>query len=780
MEERECRLAVGAIPRGHMSHKRIADAVEEAYGIRGSVRRLGGHNENFLIESVDGTEFVLKLASEYTDHDRMQLEHVAVEAVFESGTGVGLPRLIPDRLGKFVTELDVGEDSKRSCRLLQFVPGVDWGNRAPAPRELLTELGALIASLVQALSTVDEAATVATHEWDLANASEHRSFMPLVADPDRRRLLALQAERWTAAKPDLATVPHGLIHGDLNDENMVVADGKLSGVLDFGDVLYNPLICDLAISLAYVLLDEPDPWTAGAYVVAGYHSVRSLSPTEIELLYPLICARLEMSVLMSARFRQLDPEHEAWFVTEKRAWAFLERQGDRDPPEVADSLASLIDIQPYSDRGPPAEDLLARRRAVTSEAQSISFSNPVKFVRGRGAYLIDERGRPHLDMYNNVCHVGHCHPRVVRAGQEQMARLNTNTRYLTDAHVEYAERLAAKLPPILDTVFLVNSGTEANELALRLAAAHTGHEDVLVVDNAYHGHTRRLTDVSPYKFLGPGGTGQPESWVHVVPMPDGFRGPFKGATQESGIAYGNAVGDLIREAGRPVAAFLAETLPSCGGQILPPPGYFETVFTHVRDAGGVCILDEVQVGFGRVGSHFWAFETYDVVPDIVVMGKPIGNGHPIGAVVCTRAIAQSLENAGMEFFSTFGGNPVSCAIGQSVLDVIEDEGLQDHARSTGGYFLDVLRELQSRFECIGDVRGLGLFLGIDLVEDDGITPATELTSRVVDELCENRILTGIDGPANNVIKIKPPLVVTRGNVDRFVLELDRILASEGR
>jgi 4-aminobutyrate aminotransferase-like enzyme/Ser/Thr protein kinase RdoA (MazF antagonist) len=760
-----------------MSHEKIADAVEAAYGFKGSARRLGGFGENYLIALTDGQKFVLKLESEYSGREPILLEHAAVEAVFESGVDVGLPRLVPDRNGNIIADLDLGVDSPRLGRLLQFVPGCEWRDTTPATADLLTSLGTFIGHLAVALSSFDLPAAHRTHDWDLARAVTHRSHMPLVADRDRRRLLAIQAERWAAYAQDLATVPRGLIHGDLNDENLLVLDGQLSGILDFTDALHNPLICDLAILLAYVLLDEPDPWHAGARVVAGYHAVRPLSPTEIELLYPLICARLEMCVLMCARNRQIDPEREALFVTEERAWAFLERHGDRDPTEVADLLASLTDVAPYPDRGGPARDLLARRRAVTSAAQSISFSNPVKFMRGRRSYLIDERGRTFLDLYNNVCHVGHCHPRVVRAGQEQMALLNTNTRYLTETHVAYAESLASRLPASLDTVFLVNSGTEANELALRLAYAHTGHEDILVVENAYHGHTQRLTDVSPYKFMGPGGKGRPEPWVHVVPMPDGIRGAYKGQTIETGIAYGDTVGTTIQAAGRPVGAFLAETLPSCGGQVIPPPGYFETAFGHVRAVGGVCILDEVHVGFARVGSHFWAFETYDVVPDIVVMGKPIGNGHPLGAVVCTREIAQSLEDAGMEFFSTFGGNPVSCAIGQAVLDVIDDEGLQEHARTTGAYFLNTLRELERKFDCIGDVRGLGLFLGIDLVEADGITPATAMAGHVVDALREQRILTGTDGPSNNVIKIKPPLVVTQADVDRFVLELDVILGA---
>jgi 4-aminobutyrate aminotransferase-like enzyme/Ser/Thr protein kinase RdoA (MazF antagonist) len=762
-----------------MSHEKIARTVEAAYGFSGSIRLLGGENESYLIELVDDEKYILKFVSESYGRERIQLEQAAIEAVFESDVGVDLPRLVPDRSGDTVISLQDDSGLHRLGRLMHFVTGEPWGKKAPASADLLTSLGELVAHLAGSLSSIDLPAAQKTHMWDLAEAGAHRSDIALIDDRDRRRLLAVQFERWAAYAQDLATVPYGFIHGDLNDENLLLTEGKISGLLDFGDSLYNPLICDLAIALAYALLYEPDPWRAGAQVVAGYHTVRPLSPTELELLYPLICGRLAVSVVMSAKRRLIDPDRAAWFETEKRAWTFLEKYGDLDPTEIADRLAALIDVLPFPDRGVPADDLLVRRRAITSAAQSIFYNTPIKFVRGRGAYLIDERGRPFLDLYNNVCHVGHCHPRVVRAGQEQMARLNTNTRYLTEAHVAYAERLAETLPPPLDTVFLVNSGTEANELALRLACTHTGHDDIVVVDNAYHGHTRKLIDVSPYKFMGQGGKGRPDPWVHIVPIPDGFRGVHKGQTRETGTAYGDEVGAIIQAAERPIAAFLAETLPSVGGQIIPPPGYFETVFGHVRAAGGICVLDEVQVGFGRIGSHFWAFEAYDVVPDIVVMGKPIGNGHPIGAVVCTREIAQSFEAAGMEFFSTFGGNPVSCAIGNAVLDVIEDEGLREYARTTGAYCLEALRELKRKYECMGDVRGLGWFLGIEFVERDGMTPATDLADQVINGLREHRILVGTDGPFENVIKIKPPLVVTGADVDRFIDELDWILAGTG-
>ncbi len=334
-----------------MSHQKIADAVEASYGFKGSVHRLGGYGENYLIALADGQKFVLKLESEYPGREPILLEHAAVEAAFESGAGIGLPRLVPDLGGNIVVGLDLGADEPRLGRLLRFVPGCQWRDEAPASADLLTSLGTHIGHLAVALSSLDLPAARRTHDWDLAGACAYRSYLPLIADRDRRRLLAIQAQRWAASRQDLANVPRGLIHGDLNDENLLVLDGQLSGILDFTDALHNPLICDLAILLAYILLDEPDPWHAGARVVAGYHTVRPLSPTEVELLYPLICARLEMCVLHCARNRQIEPERAALFVTEERAWAFLEKHGDSDPTEVADLLASLIDVRPYPDRG---------------------------------------------------------------------------------------------------------------------------------------------------------------------------------------------------------------------------------------------------------------------------------------------------------------------------------------------------------------------------------------------------------------------------------------------
>ena len=403
------------------------------------------------------------------------------------------------------------------------------------------------------------------------------------------------------------------------------------------------------------------------------------------------------------------------------------------------------------------KSLIEERDRLLGRNLSVAFERPLHIVRGSMQYLYDDEGRRYLDAYNNVAHVGHCHPQVVAAGQQQMESLNTNTRYLSELIIEYAEKLTATLPEPLRVCFFVNSGSEANELALRLARAHTKARDLIVLEHAYHGNTTTLIDISPYKHDGPGGEGAP-SWVHKAPLPK---------SEDDARHVVDLVGKLR------LCGFIAESMPSVAGQIVFPDGYLAKVYEAVREAGGVCIADEVQTGYGRIGTHFWAFEKYDVVPDVVVLGKPIGNGHPIGAVITTRAIADSFAN-GMEFFSTFGGNNVSCAIGLKVLKVVQEEKLQAHALEVGERLLNGLRELQQRHEIIGDVRGSGLFIGAELVRDG--EPATVDAARVVNQMREHGILLGTDGPHHNVLKIRPPMPFSEENADELITSLDLCLA----
>lgn len=426
---------------------------------------------------------------------------------------------------------------------------------------------------------------------------------------------------------------------------------------------------------------------------------------------------------------------------------------------------------------PLFRETLARRRAVLGPSLSVSYRKPLKVVRGWRQYLYDDAGRPYLDVFNNVPLVGHSHPRIVEAVTRQLGLLNTNTRYLHDNVVRYAERLTALLPPALCVCYFVNSGSEANELAIRMARTHTDAEDIVVLENAYHGNTGTVTDISPYKFNGPGGTGR-KPWVHVAPIADDYRGHYRRGESALGIRYAQDVAEIldgVRSQDRRVAAFIAESMPSVGGQIVFPEGYLADVYRHVRAAGGVCIADEVQVGFGRLGSHFWGFETQHVTPDIVVLAKPIANCFPLAAVVTTREIATSFDN-GMEFFSTYGGNPVSCAAGLAVLDVLEEEHLQANASLMGKYLLDGLRSLQRQHALIGDVRGFGLFLGVDLVLDRKTRePSPVQSGLIVNRLRERGVLAGTDGPFHNVLKLRPPLILTHADVDLFLSAFDSVL-----
>ncbi len=425
-----------------------------------------------------------------------------------------------------------------------------------------------------------------------------------------------------------------------------------------------------------------------------------------------------------------------------------------------------------------AEDLLTARRRLLGPSLSLSYRTPLHIVRGEGGHLYDADGRSYLDCVNNVAHVGHAHPRVVDAGAAQMRLLNTNTRYLHDLVLRYAERLTDLLPSHLEVCYFVNSGSEANELALRLARAATGRPDVATVDVAYHGNTQRLVEVSPYKFNGPGGAGKPDD-VHVIPLPDPYRGAHRGSTPETGAAYVAEAEAVLREAaaaGRPVGALIAEPIASVAGQVVPPPGWLAGVFDAARRAGAVPIADEVQVGFGRVGVATWAFAAQDASPDIVTMGKPIGNGHPLGAVATTRAIADAFAN-GMEYFNTFGGNPVSAAIGLAVLDVIEDEALTEHARVTGERLIAGLRALADRHAAIGDVRGSGLFIGIELVRDrETREPDGGLAAELANRAVGRGVLLSTDAPQHNVMKIKPPMVFSDADADLLVSTIDGVLA----
>lgn len=434
--------------------------------------------------------------------------------------------------------------------------------------------------------------------------------------------------------------------------------------------------------------------------------------------------------------------------------------------------------RPYT--GLPKAEVLALRQQYTNPAIFTLYKEPLMIVEGHMQYLFDETGRRYLDLFAGIVtvSVGHCHPKVTRAMQDQLGMLaHTTTIYLHPNIARMAAKLASKLPPGLDVTYFVNSGSEANDLAILLARAFTGHNDVIAVRNSYHGGSPAsmpLTSHHTWKYPQQVNTG-----VHHALCPDPYRSPFPGTPEEIATRSANDIRELVRYStpGR-IAAFIAEPIQGVGGATHGAPNYLREAYAAARAAGGLCIADEVQTGFGRTGEHYWGFQHFGVVPDIVTMAKGIGNGAPLAAVTTRREIAEKLTQR--IHFNTFGGNPVSMAAGLAVLDAIDEDGLQQNARVVGGRFKAGLQELQRRHRIIGDVRGMGLMLGVELVRDrDTKEPAREETLAMMEQLREFGILIGKGGLDGNVLRIKPPMCVTAADVDFALDALDQSLRRVG-
>ncbi len=728
----------------------------EHWGIDGPVTRLPGENVNVCIGNA-----VLKIATE--PQADIDLEETLSAAL--SLAGLPVPISMPSLAGDVCVQTDLGP-----ARMLPLLPGRQWGE-LPDTSARLAAVGTLIATAHQALVAIDHPHARRTHAWDLARAGQHRCAVGLISSRTLRS--AVDRALHMHAAVDLTSCPAGLLHGDVNDENVLFDGNMATGLLDLGDVLHGAFVQDIAIAIAYAIGHDETTLQDAASLVAAYDAIRPLELTEQQALFPLVMARLATSACIRAQ-RMADPDDATDGKSLQSTSEVLLGHIHMAPRDAELMLCSACTVH----RGPgnDSDSMRSRRSSALGGALSLSYDEPLHIVAGRGQFLYASNGEPYLDLVNNVCHVGHCHEHVVRVIAEQAARLNTNTRYLHEHVLTLSRRLTETMPDPLSVCFFVNSGSEANELALRIAREATGAHDALVIDGAYHGNTSSCIAMSPYKFKGAGGSGCPD-WVHVVPSPDIYRGAHNGT--DAGDAYAVEVGRVAGEAcagGRSIAAFFAESLLSCGGQMPLPQNYLKAAFAHVRKAGGLCIADEVQVGFGRVGDAMWGFQLHDVVPDIVVLGKPMGNGHPIGAVVTTPAIAEAFANGGMEFFSTFGGNPVSCAAANAVLDVIEQEQLLARAARLGSHFKEELGSLKERHSIIGDVRGNGLFIGIELVCDrDTKVPADAQATFVVNAMRQRGVLLSTDGPLHNVIKVKPPMVLTEADIDMTIRMLDDVL-----
>lgn len=438
----------------------------------------------------------------------------------------------------------------------------------------------------------------------------------------------------------------------------------------------------------------------------------------------------------------------------------------RDPRAVLG-----LDALPEDDE----RDLLERRDESFAKVQERYYRNPPRIERGYRHYLMSTAGRVYLDMVNNVTVLGHAHPLVADAASAQLRRLNTNSRFNYSAVVEFSERIAATLPAPLDTVFLVNSGSEASDLAIRLATAVTGRRDVIAVREAYHGWTYATDAVSTSTADNPNALATRPDWVHTVESPNSFRGKYRGAEAHRYATEAVAQIEAMTEQGRPPAAFICEPVYGNAGGMALPDGYLQQVYAAVRAAGGVAIADEVQVGYGRLGHWFWGFPQQQVVPDIISVAKATGNGYPLGAVITSRAIADAFRSQGY-FFSSTGGSPLSCAIGLTVLDVLRDEGLQENALNVGEHLKSRLLALRDKHPIVGTVHGMGLYLGVELIRDARtLEPATAETMAICERMLELGVIIQPTGDHQNILKTKPPLCIDRAGADFYADTLDRVL-----
>jgi len=724
----------------------------------------GYTSTNFKI-STPSKNYVLKL---YTD-DWMNLQQIEAEnEVLLQLNDASYPIPYKNKAGKYVSKAEI-EGKPKIGRLLRFLEGTFLA-KSPHTETLIKHFGTKVAQLDKALSQQQHCAIQAKKDaWDLQYNHLSKKYLPHIPTHHIQRMVHhFFLQYRTHVCPVADELRTQLIHGDANDWNVLVAAhkaNKISGFIDFGDMCYSLLINEVAIALVYLMFDKAEPLKWAGYFLSGYHKILPLQEKELDILYYLIGVRLSVSLSQSAFHKKDKPEKDYISVSEQQGMRLIEKWLRINPLKAKAEFKKAIGLE--TQLKDTIETDLKRRYRHTSKAMSLTFEKPIKMTGAAFQYMYDTLGNTYLDLYNNIPQVGHGHPAVVEAAQQQIAQLNTNSRYLNEVYLQYTEALLKKFPPSLNKIFLVNSGSAASDLAIRLAYAHSKNRQLLVMEQGYHGNSQLGIDISHYKFGTKGGEGKKGNII-IAKLPDMYRGKYAEMDQEAGKLYAKDCVEQMKKVDQKIAAFITESIVGCGGQVPLADGYLPEIFTYIKAQAGVCICDEVQTGFGRTGNHFWAFEKHKVEPDIVIIGKPMANGHPIGAVVTTDAIARSFET-GMEFFSSFGGNPVSCAIGLSVLHVIENEQLQEHAKTTGNYFKRQLHILEKRFNSIGDIRGEGLFLGIDLVKDKkSKTPNTFLAQLIKNKLKTKGILIGTDGPFNNVLKIKPPLTITSKNVDEFI------------
>ena len=758
---------------------------ERHFGVTGAIQPLySERDQNFRLKNGAG-DWTLKIVSveepaEVIDSQIQALKHIA-----RIDPGLPVPRVHPTRDGAASARASRAGES-HIVFLLSYLPGV-IAEQVPQTATLLRNHGSMVARLGQAMRGFFHPATGGRELlWDIRMAERFLPHVDKLQERARRENARSFLQNFIGTvMPRLEGMRAQVIHGDVNPHNLLVdpaAPERITGIIDFGDMIHAPLIMDLASAISDFLIDKANIVAVIEAVTEGFHGTTPLEPAEAEVLYDLIVMRLLLAALIAA-WRMAETPDSPNYLNDNFEGKLLvldeiQRIGRAAITKRIGRICGLPARWPSAAAGgkpPSVKELVERRHRLMGRDLPIFYDPPMHIVRGRDVWLFDAEGRRYLDVYNNVSHVGHCHPRVVEAIVRQARQLNTNTRYLGTQVLDYCERLSALFPGRRMVSAFVNSGSEANDIAWRMATTITGNRGGLIMEYAYHGITEAIDALSPSGNR----KGSIPPHVRALTAPDDYRGPYKRGEADLAGRYAASADEAIaslKQAGLAPAAFIVDSTFLTNGVLEAPPGYLAQVFAKVRAAGGLCIADEVQAGFGRMGKSIWGHQHYDVAPDFITLGKPVGNGHPLGVVITTAEIMEAFLKE-TSFFSTFGGNNVSAAAGLAVLDVIEEERLIENATEVGAYLKQGLKALMAKHELIGDVRGIGLVAGVELVIDRlKLTPAKAETERLLNLMRDEGVFVGREGLHGNIVKLRPPIVFRREHADITVAALDRALA----
>lgn len=791
---------------GHirMDEAEASRAARDLWGFDGRAARVDTEKDDtFVITDQAGTSRVLKVTNPAEDLSEVDFEVGLLHHVGGSAHRVPVPRVFPSRAGELLAPITDDAGQARHARLMSYLAGtpLDSTDSSPAERE---QVGAVLARLRHATADYSHPAQSRLVAWDVQHLTQLAPLLDTVADPGRRELLAEGLSRFARVVPTLAGLRRQVLHNDFSRSNLVVdheAPEFVVGVIDFGDAVHTAIAVDVSTALVNQLprtiqehpddvaeLADLDLFADGRDLLRGYLREADLLPTELAAIPYLVMGRVIARALITLRRAALMPANARYILRDTEpGWGqlrwLLAQDDDRletalttrtSAPSRRGTMNNGFDPDAAADLPTRTRELIERRARSLGPAYRLFYREPVQIVRGSGTTLWDADGAAYLDAYNNVQSVGHAHPRVVAAIHEQLQTLNTNTRYLHEAILDYADDLRATLDgPLADGHLMFTcTGSEANDLALRIAKHRTGRRGVIITSEAYHGNSAVTAGISPSL-----GEGSPlGTWVRRVPSPDSYRNdPATLASDFAGWVR-QQIDDLQRH-GDGLAAFICDSVFSSDGIFTQPTDLLAPVARVVREAGGLFIADEVQSGFARTGEHLWGHRRHGLDPDIVTLGKPMGNGFPVAGVLVTDdAVAPFGRD--QRYFNTFGGNTVAVAAAQATLDVIRDEDVLGNVSRIGHRVVAGLNELATRYDAIGDVRGAGLYLGVEIVSDRAAkTPDAASTTAIVNGLRQRRVLISATGPHGNVLKIRPPLVFSSADADRLLETLDEVIRS---